>query len=201
MLNFSPAPPSDAVWPDDLDGLRRGFADVRARSAALLDGLDDRALNWSPAPGRSWSIAQCLDHLTISNTVYLDAMRPAIEQLQRDNRRRQRPIAAPLLGRLFVWSLEPPVRVKMPAPGKIAPPPEPKLKNEVWPAFLDILSERDRLLEACVPFDLNGTVFTNPFFKQWKLTVGTGWLVLGAHDRRHVWQAENIRTAWLRQPA
>jgi hypothetical protein len=37
--------------------------------------------------------------------------------------------------------------------------------------------------------------FRNPFVPLLRFTVGTGLLVINAHDRRHLWQAERVQDA------
>ena len=43
--------------------------------------------------------------------------------------------------------------------------------------------------------DLNRIVFPNPFFRPMPIRVGTALLMVPAHERRHIWQAKNIRKA------
>lgn len=51
---------------------------------------------------------------------------------------------------------------------------------------------RDLLREAA-GIDLNRTRFVNPFIPLVRFTVGTGFLVIAAHERRHLWQAERVK--------
>src|SRR5215831_14010121 len=49
------------------------------QAGELIAGLTVAQFNWQPNAGRSWSIAQCLEHLTATNQVYLAAIRPAVQ--------------------------------------------------------------------------------------------------------------------------
>src|SRR5215469_2823694 len=51
-------------------------ADVRAESVAK--GLSAEQLNWHPSEG-AWGVGQCLDHLRVTNEVYLAAINAALE--------------------------------------------------------------------------------------------------------------------------
>jgi len=42
-------------------------------------------------------------------------------------------------------------------------------------------------------FNVNRIRFRNPFVRSIRFTVGTGLLIISAHDRRHLWQAEQVR--------
>jgi hypothetical protein len=39
------------------------------RARELVNGLSEAQLNWRPAPEK-WSIAQCLDHLTVASSKF-----------------------------------------------------------------------------------------------------------------------------------
>jgi hypothetical protein len=43
--------------------------------------------------------------------------------------------------------------------------------------------------------DLNRIRFHNPFVATLRFTVGAGLLIIAAHNRRHLWQAEQVRQA------
>ena len=47
------------------------------RAQALAGSLTAAQLNWR-ADAASWSIGQCLDHLRVTNEVYVKAMEPAL---------------------------------------------------------------------------------------------------------------------------
>jgi len=48
-----------------------------ARAAALAATLTPSQINWKPAP-EVWSIGQCLEHLSIGNEIYLEAIAGAL---------------------------------------------------------------------------------------------------------------------------
>jgi cytochrome b561 len=51
------------------------------------------------------------------------------------------------------------------------------------------------LIDACWTVDINRTRFQNPFVKLLRFHLSGGLLVLMAHLRRHIWQAEQIAAA------
>jgi hypothetical protein len=106
--------------PEDLAEIRRGLEASDREARALLAELDDERFNWRPDE-RSWSVAQCLDHLNVANRVYLASMRPAVEDARRRGVSRRGPIRPPVLERWFVRTLEPPPKFRLPAPRKIVP--------------------------------------------------------------------------------
>src|SRR5688572_1466164 len=180
-------------------------ADIRALEAAL-DAVDDDARNlidgltaeqgvWRPAPG-SWSIAHCLDHLATAHRVYLRAMEPAAAAALARGSRRSRPAVPGIIGGWFVRSLDAPVkpRFKMKAPTKIVPRESPSLVDAATQFFASQEQVR-AFLRQYAEIDLAGVHFPNPFIPGVRFSLATGLHVIAAHDRRHVWQAWNVRKA------
>ena len=198
-----------------------GHADIRALEAALdavdddarklIDGLTAAQGVWRPAPA-SWSIAHCLDHLATANRVYLRAMEPAAANAAARGRRRRRPAVPGVIGGWFVRSLDAPAladgplrlrrgrpvkpRFKMKAPTKIVPRESPSLADAATQFFAS--QEQVRVfLRQYAGIDLAGVHFPNPFIRGVRFSLATGLHVIAAHDRRHVWQAWNVRRALL----
>jgi hypothetical protein len=177
--------------PDDVQELLRALDENDRRAEDLVRDLDDERLNWRPDE-RSWSIAQCLDHLNVGSLVYLGPMREALERARRKGAVRRGPIRPGPLGRWFVATLEPPPKRRLPAPKKIVPALR-KGKAEVMEEWRRAQSGVKDLLCEAAGLDLNGTRFVNPFISLLRFSLGTGFQVLPAHQRRHLWQAERVR--------
>jgi hypothetical protein len=180
-------------------------ADIRALETAL-NAVDDDARHliagltpeqgvWRPAPG-AWSIAHCLDHLATAHRVYLNAMEPAAADALARGRRRRGPALPGMIGGWFVRSLDAPVkpRFKMKAPAKIVPRESPALADAAA-QFFAIQNQVRVFLRKYADIDLAGVRFPNPFIRGVRFSLATGLHVIAAHDRRHVWQAWNVRKA------
>lgn len=183
----------DSSLTGDLAQLVSELVAVEEDADAIIAGLDDEQFNWSPAP-RVWSIAQCLDHLNITNALYVAGIRPALEEARARGLRRAGPIAVSWWGRRFVGSLEPPARLKMKTPRAIVPGAR-KRKAEVWPEFVRIHGQIRACIEENADLDLNGARMRNPLFGLVWMRVGTALRAIAAHDRRHIWQARAVRNA------
>jgi hypothetical protein len=162
-----------------------------AQAQTLSGGLDEAALNWRPNSGKSWSVAQCLDHLTIMNAVYLKAMQEAVESNRDQLEPRKDPIqASGWLMRLVISYEEPPPKIKLPAPKKIAPPS--KLASTVISDFQALQKQLADFVREWGDADLGDLKVKDPLFPL-HLTVDTELLIIAAHNRRHLWQAENVK--------
>ncbi len=163
------------------DNLRRAEELVARYPAAVLE----RAL----ATGR-WSAAQCLAHLAAANQVYIGAMRAALQPaLHLRNHERSGPMRPGLLARWFLAQLEPPPGLRVRAPRGVVPPSATEAKAALRAlrgtqlAVIELLQESQRL-------DLNRVRFACPFLRMVRLRAGSGFLIIAAHERRHLWQAE-----------
>src|SRR6185436_16901456 len=109
-----------ATFPDDLAAILQGLEKSDHEAHALIAELDDERFNWHPDE-RSWSVAQCLDHLNVGNRLYLDAMGSAVEEARNKNVLRRGSIRPGAIERWFVRTMAPPPRRRLPAPSKIVP--------------------------------------------------------------------------------
>jgi hypothetical protein len=156
----------------------------------LADRLNMNQMTWQPAGGERWSITECLDHLAISTTIYLDAMQLAIAGARSGSDAAIFHTAGfPSAG--FTRSIEPPPRIRFSAPGKIRP--RATLNQEaILPRFIQAMDRVSALVMSTSGRDLNAVRFRNPFLPLVRFTVSTGFLIIAAHGRRHLRQAELV---------
>jgi hypothetical protein len=169
-----------------LDDLQK--SDQEARRIAR--DLSDAQANWQPSP-TAWSIAQCLDHLGRANTVYSAALHEAVRETSSAKRSSSQAIQPGWFGRFFIRALEPPPKRKLQSPKKIVPASRIACQ-EVLEAFLRSHEAVRYVIRDGAALDLNRIRFHNPFIGLLRFTVGTGLLVITAHDRRHLWQAQKV---------
>ena len=176
----------------ELVALEEALAANERDAQTLVARLTEAQGSWRPAPG-SWSIAECLDHLAIANRVYLDAMTPPAARALADGRRRRRPALPGVIGRWFISSLEPPAKpfYRRKAPRLITPRDAP-LADAVA-AFLASRDDVRAFVRRYADIDLAGVRFPNPFVRGLRFSLATGLHVIAAHERRHLWQAWQVR--------
>ena len=179
-----------ATLPDDLATILRGLEQSDREARSLVAELDEERFNWRPDE-RSWSVAQCLDHLNAANRVYLEPMRTAVKAARSKNAARRGPIQPGIFERWFIRSMGPQPRRRLSAPRKIVPAAR-KGRAEVEEEWTRSQSQLRALLHEAAPLDLNRTRFVNPFISLIRWSVGAGFLIIEAHERRHLWQARNV---------
>jgi len=162
-----------------------------SRLHALVDTMDEAAWRTKPGAGR-WSVAECTEHLNITASAYVPLLDNALKE------GRARGLTNPggsnrlgLLGWLLVRYLEPPVRRRrrtMTGPAFMPAMVEPKAKvvtewEQLHRELISLLGEGDGLA-------LSKIKVPSPFNSKLNYSVYAAYRVLAAHERRHLWQAE-----------
>ena len=176
--------------------LTRGEAEsqldvIRGRANQLLAGLDPIQFNWQPDRGRRWSIGQCLEHLSRTTMTYGERIDAAIAAAPPAG---EQSSAVPgLLGRWMIWTMEPPALLRLPTRAALQPHSglDP---DDVRRRFSDSLRYAAEVAARALQIDASRTKFANPFLNGMRaFDVATGVLVMLAHNRRHLAQAEKVR--------
>lgn len=177
-------PPDRAALVAELERLEREYC-------ALADGLTRESWNRQAVTGKTWSVGQCLDHIAKINRIYS----APIAEAARRAKPGPKALVPNLLGRWFIGEMEPPVRRRLPAPSPAVPQSDldpTQTVEALWSVQREIVS----LVRETADLDLNATRFRNPFLKGLRVfNVATGLLVIAAHERRHLLQAQRARAA------
>jgi hypothetical protein len=183
----------DGNLPADVRNLHDQLDAAERDAQALVAGLAEEQGIWRPQAG-SWSIAECLDHLAMGNRAYLRAMQEPGHRARARGRQRCRPVKPGWIGQLFVRLLEPPPTwwSRLKAPRSIRPRAAPPL-TQSFAGFVASHTDVRAFLSAHADLDLTGIRFPNPFVRGIRFSIATGLHVITAHERRHLWQAWQVR--------
>jgi DinB superfamily len=168
-------------------------ADERAK--ALATGLSTEQLNWRPTPD-AWSVGQCLEHLCITNELYLAAISssfPGESSLPVEPVSPVQEITPGRFSRWFITSfVEPSAQTKRArAPKKILP--GPRVESAVLDRFLRSNQAARHVVRHAGNYDVNRIRFRNPFIPLLRFTVGAGLEIVSKHESRHLVQGEQVR--------
>ncbi len=175
----------------DLADCLRQLDGVDADAANLLNGLTEVQFHWSPVSSR-WSIAQCLVHLVIVGGKYLPILDETIENARADRLLSRGPFRYGFIERWFVRSTEPPPGIRLRTPPAARPPDDQPLPG-VIASFLTMQDEIRKRIRAANGVDLARAKVTSPFIRSLKMGLGPCFEFLAAHERRHLWQAWQVR--------
>lgn len=179
----------------ELKDHRRQILEIRDEAARLTDGLNDEQARWQPSPER-WSVADCIEHLNVTEEQILPVLTRTIQEAQKS--RDPQPLLPErfrhgFVGNFLVRMLEPPPRWRLRAPGPYQPAAGERSFEEIRTRFADL---HDRLLEqvdASRGLHLARVKMASPFARLLRLSLGQWFAFLAAHDRRHLWQARQVR--------
>ena len=183
----------DRTLNPDLERLLYQVKVVRMEAEGLLHGLNDEQFNWQPEPGR-WSMAQCFDHLNVTNGRMIGNLEASIREGRQSNRVSDGPYAYGFFGRWFLQLMQPPVKRRFKAP-EVFQPAQRKTVAEIMPDWERTHDRVDELLEDSRGLDLARIKVQSPAAKWLKYSLGIGFWIQTAHDRRHLWQARQVRNS------
>ena len=174
--------------PDLEQQLDRSIEDARA----VLDGLTPDQVNWRPAPDR-WSVGECISHLNVSLRAAMPALDRAIETA------RARGFVGTGTGRYgwfaswMVRSQEPPVKRRMKTFPVFQPVAARHDPARLLPEFRTVRTELRERLARAEGIDWRRAKVVSPASRFFRLPFGAYVAFLLAHDRRHLWQAREVR--------
>ncbi|MBL8238829.1 MAG: DinB family protein [Bryobacterales bacterium] len=169
----------------ELEDYARQIDSVIAAAQALVDNHSLADLT-RPAPAGGWSAVECIDHIAVTLEKYLPVLRAALEAGKHS--KGEGPFQYGLLARMFLWVLEPPVRMRVKAPSVFAPRPQPE-PQAVLRNYIARHNELQSLLLLARGLDIAAIRLASPATPKLKLPAGAVFGILTAHARRHLWQA------------
>jgi hypothetical protein len=175
----------------ELDGYLEEIRYIRQDVAAIVAHLSREQFNWQPSGGR-WSIGQCFVHLNLTAASFVPAIEAATADARARGLKSDGPFVYPLLERLFVASNEPPPKRRFRAFKRYRPAASHE-RDEVMRGFLqwqDALAERIRAADG---LDLRRARRRSPILPLLTWSLGTMFALTLAHERRHIWQARQVR--------
>jgi hypothetical protein len=167
--------------------------DAATRQAlAIVNGLSAEQLTQRPAPD-SWSVAECFAHLNITSTEYLPIISEALERAPRETSATSK-FKMDLMGRLLKWSVEPPYKIKTKTTGQFEPV-EIGSPDQLVRAFSDLQEQLKSKIHQAKGVAIDKVKITSPFNNRLKYNLFSALQILAAHERRHLWQAEQVSKA------
>jgi hypothetical protein len=173
----------------DLEGQ---LAAIEMDAERVLAGLSADQVNWRPAPD-CWSIGECISHLNVGIRAVLPPLDRAIESA------RERGLVGPGSGRYgwfanwMVRSQEPPVKRRV----KTFPVFQPVAARHDAAALVSefhaVRGELRLRLARAEGIDWARARVVSPASRFFRLPFGAYVAFLLAHDRRHLWQAREVR--------
>jgi len=147
-------------------------------------------INWKPSV-ESWSIAECLDHLVITNNLYLKEFEKqfATNQIKADCSKTE--VKHKWLSKFIIKAVNP-ANVKKSKTFPVFMPTMSKYNKDVFKNFSEIQTGLINLVSSSINLDLNEYVMSSPAAKIIKENFCDVLEIIRLHDRRHFYQAERL---------
>jgi hypothetical protein len=165
-----------------------------SHAESITHGLTREQFQWRPAPGR-WSIGECFAHLNVTNGYALPAIEKGLAKGR--DKKGEGPFQYGFLVRKFIASQEPPAKKKFAAPKSFLPPAAVDMDSTLA-EYRRISTELKRLTKSADGLHLARVrvemTALHPILRTFvKMPLGGQLLLTTTHDRRHLWQAEQVR--------
>lgn len=174
-----------------LEALRERLAALEPRTRAVVAGLSPERL-MTPPPSGGWSVAECLEHLCRTNTLYVDRTLPPVVDRARTRPLPAKPFAPSLVGRFMLATLREGGRTRLPAPRNLNV--RGKVREHVAEAFLAGVRKLESQMRESDGHDLRAG-FRSPAMPIISLQLGDAFMILVEHAHRHLAQAERARAS------
>jgi hypothetical protein len=145
-------------------------------------------LQHRPGEGR-WSAAVCIAHVNLSNRGYLSSLDTAIRDLRGKAFPAKSTFHLNWNARLLKYWLEPPSRLRPPTSAPFKPLPV-RDSEVVFREFLSLEKELEEKLDSARALALDSVKINSPFAEKMKYNCYSAFVLIAAHNRRHLWQAE-----------
>lgn len=173
--------------------MRAQLEATSAEARSVCAGLTPIESARRAQPGR-WSIAEQLEHLSLTTEAYLPLLERAADELRARDERADRPFRTDLMGRFLLWMVEPPVRKRV----KTTAPFLPRALERPADCLPRFLALQERLVQRMHAFEglaLDRARVRSPFDPRIRYSAWSCLRIVPAHQRRHLWLARETRRA------
>lgn len=181
----------------ELENYARQFAAIELDAQRVHQGLTVPQLTWRGSP-QTWSVADCFNHLVVTGNQSLPRIRSAIVDARARGGLGNGPFRHGVLGNWLIRLMDAPPTIKFKSPKAYRPSPDVPV-SEIVEEFFVLQAELIRALEEANGVDLSRVRVGNPVSGWFKMSLGQEFALTAAHERRHLWQAANVRARLVGQ--
>lgn len=164
--------------------------EISERARSTFGDLSAGQLNWKPGE-KSWSIAQCFEHLIKTNELYFPNIQKVIDGKHRNNFFSRIPFTTDLIAVLMKNALKPEQPRKMKT-FKIFEPAASSVSETIIEDFAGSQRKLIAMIEAAADFEIHKIKIAEPLSPALNLRLKDAFEILVTHEKRHVQQAERV---------
>lgn len=160
--------------------------EAKENVSSEFSNVSAEQLNWQASP-LSWSIAQCLDHLIVSHSVYFPALKNITEGNFKMNFWEKHSPLTKIWGSIMKDQMQEQVKRKLRAPKKIQPASKADL--EIIEQYQRSIDQFLEYISKCRNIDIDETIITSPLISMITYSLRDALQFLVTHEHRHINQA------------
>lgn len=155
-----------------------------------FNSLSENQVNWKPSDD-VWSIAECVDHLIVTNQLYFNEFEKQFSQTQLTTDCSQTLVKHKFISRFIIKSVDP-NNLKKVKTFPVFQPSSSKHTKEVLKRYSDLQNAFINLLSSVKDLNLNKYIMSSPASKFIKENFCDVLEIIRLHDRRHFNQAQQL---------
>jgi hypothetical protein len=180
--------------PMELQKLEDEFREMKKQAGDFLAKISVAEFNKRPA-NNGWSAAECIDHLIVTGFDYCDLFEEGLKKLEAKNIRYRGEMKHGFFGGRFAASVEPPVKRKFKSPQKWRP--DSKInKTKATEAYPQLQDRWIELINKSEGWNITKVMLPSPAVNWIKFSAFDTLFINAAHQRRHLWQAKNVKKSF-----
>ena len=174
-----------------INGILQKGKEAKEKVQFEFTDISFQQLNWKPSR-ESWSIAQCLNHLVVSDSSYFSVLKKITGGKYQMNFWEKYSPFTRVIGRLMKDQLQEQVKRKMKAP-RIFLPAASEINIGVLERYYKNLDDFSGLISECRNIDLDKTIITSPVVSFVTYSLRDAFQFLVQHEHRHINQAIRVK--------
>lgn len=175
---------------NELTTLVKDVEAITEKVQKTFGSLTIEQINWKPNP-KSWSIAQCFEHLIVTNNLYFPNIQKVVDGNHRNNFFSKIPFGVDLIGALMKNSLKPEQSRKMKT-FKIFEPAKSDIPTTIFDDFVENNQQLIAMIEAVKDLDTDKIKIAEPLSVALNLRLNDAFEILVLHEKRHFQQAQRV---------
>jgi hypothetical protein len=176
----------------EIENLLDQLTSIRQDAPGLLARLSPAECAWRPTP-HTWSIGDCFAHLNLTAEASLPVLAAAISQARQRGLTADGPFVYSWFERTLAQSMEPGAGMRFRARRRFNPQAIERDPAGLLAEFMTWQDGIDAAIRSAEGLDLRRVRMPSPVAPLLRYSLGTGFAILLAHERRHLWQARNVR--------
>lgn len=160
---------------------------------SLKDKCNENNFNKKPSP-RSWSAAECLHHLIITESAYLPQLDKILSNVAQSDKGLA-PFRKTIFGSIMIMSVSPVPKFKLKAPSVFKPETSGNHTLGLLESFEEHNKRIIKIFEDSSNLNLSALKIKSPASSLIRYNLGETYMIIFSHRLRHLAQAERALTA------